>query len=155
MRQERWTTRLALGMLAVAVAAGFSGDVAAADLRLTVTVDEPFVVDGNLYPAGTLSLRPVRAFTPTTMLNEVWVGNRCLGLLSASRTDDPIREASRNAVLFVRDADGRLVLRGFAYRADGAGDRYRYAMLAPRKVNAPTSLNDDASPILIAANRTR
>ena len=151
MKNERRMSRWILGVLAAAVVVGCFGNLSAAGPRLSVTVDEPFVVDGRVYPAGTLSLKPVKAFTPTTTLNEVWVGKRCLGMLAASHAADPTLEASRNAVLFVRDSDGRLELRGFAYRTDGPGDRYRYALLAPREVAGSRTLVDDAPTILIAA----
>jgi len=143
-----------VGMVATMIVAGLASGISAAGPRLVVNVDEPFVVDGRTYPAGTLSLRTVHEFTPTKTLSEVWVGDRCLGMLAASRGDDARLEASRNAVLFARDPDGRLELRGFAYRVDGAGDRYRFALLDSRSVSATTSFDEGASPILVAAGAT-
>ena len=124
MRQRRFpmsTSRTLLTLIAVcaiAVSATWAGSP-----RLVVRMDEPFVVDGDVHPAGVLTLRTVRNFTPSSTLNEVWAGDRCLGMLIAHRSADPTLEASRNAVMFVRDGEGRLVLRGFAYRDDGAGER--------------------------------
>jgi hypothetical protein len=102
--------------------------------RLVVRMNEPFVVGGEVHPAGSLTLRTVRAYTPSSTLNEIWAGDRCLGLIVAHRSTDPSLEASRNAVLFVRDPDGRLVLRGFAYRSDDRDEKYRYELLASGSV---------------------
>ena len=146
-------TSWALGLLVAGAVVGLAGDAFAAGPRLFVTMDEPFVIDGEVFPAGELSLRPVRDFTPTTTLNEIWVGNRCLGILLASRSDDPHQEASRNAILFDRDENGQLVLRGFAYRVDGGQERHRYELLASRNVTATTSVDSD--PVLIAGPASR
>lgn len=130
MRQRRSPIPTLLTLIVVcvlAVSATWAGSP-----RLVVRMNEPFVVDGGVHPAGVLTLRTVRNYTPSSTLNEVWAGDRCLGLLVAHRSADPTLEASRNAVMFVRDSQGRLVLRGFAYRDDVVGERYRYELLAPR-----------------------
>jgi hypothetical protein len=134
-------------VLVASAVVGLAGDALAAGPRLVVDLDEPFVVDGEVYEAGELSLRPVLAFTPTVTLNEVWVDNRCLGVLRATRSGRSDLEASRNAVLFGRDESGRLVLRGFAYRVDGDEERYRYELLPTR---AP-----ETAPVLIAGTTPR
>lgn len=143
----------ALVWIVLSAVAGFASAALAAGPRLAVTVDEPFVIDGERFPAGELSLRPLRNFTPTTTLNEVWVGNRCLGVLMASRTDDRSREASSDAVLFGRDDSGQLVLRGFSYRVDGATERYRYELLDSGRAVATAST--DEQPFLIAGTDSR
>jgi len=134
------------------------GPALAAGPTLVVSVDEPFEVDGQQFPAETLSLRAVHEFTPTTTLNEVWVGDRCLGLMMAVRTDDPRLEASRNAVLFGRNVGGDLVLRGFSYRLPGWPERYRFELLRPTgRAGAATTLaagaTGEASPLMVAAQR--
>jgi hypothetical protein len=135
-----------------------TGPALAAGPTLVVSVDEPFEVDGQRFPAATLSLRAVHEFTPTTTLNEVWVGDRCLGLMRAVRTDDPRLEASRNAVLFGRNVGGDLVLRGFAYRLPGWPERYRFELLRPAgRPEMPATLSagatGEAAPLVIAAQR--
>jgi hypothetical protein len=134
-----------------------SGIALADGSRLVVAMDEPFEAGGQLHPAASLSLRPVHEFTPTTSLNEVWVGNRCLGLVAAVKSDDPRLEASRNSVLFERSPDGILVLRGFAYRLPGSPGRYRYALFVAG-ADARIETADDtigwaeAGPVVLAAN---
>jgi hypothetical protein len=134
-----------------------TGAALAAGPTLVVSVDEPFEVDGQLFPAATLSLRAVHEFTPTTTLNEVWVGDRCLGLMMAVRTDDPRLEASRNAVLFGRNLGGDLVLRGFAYRLAGWPERYRFELLPQSGRPGPAALvaggGGEPAPLMIAAQR--
>jgi hypothetical protein len=138
----------AVGLLVAGSFAGLTGDALAVGPSLVVDVDEPFVIDGEVFEAGELTLRPVRSFTPTITLNEIWVGDRCLGLLQASRSDRSNLEASRNAVLFGRDVAGHLVLRGFAYRVDGDEERYRYELLTTRDASPARPVVD--APVLIA-----
>lgn len=149
IRMRSW----ALGLLVASAVVGLAGDAWAAGPRLVVEVDEPFVIDGEVYEAGELSLRPVLDFTPTITLNEVWVGDRCLGVLRAFRSEGDDLEASRNAILFGRDDSGLLVLRGFAYRVDGNDERYRYELLPTRDVTAPPARHD--TPFLVAGRTTR
>jgi len=149
IRMRSWV----LGVLVASAVVGLAGDALAAGPRLTVDVDEPFVIDGEVYEAGELSLRPVLDFTPTITLNEVWVGDRCLGVLRASRSGGVDLEASRNAVLFGRDDTGLLVLRGFAYRVGGGEDRHRYELIPTRSVTPPASPDD--APVLIAGPTSR
>ena len=61
IRMRSW----ALGLLVASAVVGLAGDALAAGPRLVVEVDEPFVIDGEVYEAGELSLRPVLEFTPT------------------------------------------------------------------------------------------
>ena len=153
MRFRIRTRSWALGLLVASAVLGLPGDALAAGPRLVVDVDEPFIVDGELYEAGELSLRPVLDFTPTITLNEIWIGDRCLGVLRATRSDTRNLEASRNAVLFGRDDAGQLVLRGFAYRVDGSAERYRYELLPTRDATARDSPDD--TPVLIAGPTVR
>jgi len=126
MRQGSWK-QLALIVLALSVIVGLFAPQAAADeARLVVQVDEPFEVNGTIYPAGTLTLRQMASFTPSTTLNEVCVQSECLGMLLASPSSEVIDRAE-DSFLFERARLGHLVLVGFAYRGGTAHDFYRFS----------------------------
>jgi len=83
--------------------------------RIVATLDEPFELDGRLFPAGAVGVRVVGSFTPTQTFNEVWVGNECLGRFLAVTAADYWGRAD-DALLLQRDPEGHLVLVGFALR---------------------------------------
>jgi len=160
MTSTRTSMRLAF-VTAIALAAVVPAHGATdTGVILVATVDEPFEVLGERSPAGTLTLETVRAFTPTRMLGEVRIGDRHLGMVFAERSDDPRLEASRNAVLFRRNASGVLVLVGYAYRVPGTADRYRYQRIVPFPGTEPRRTSevadfDDAPIVLLAAEIRR
>jgi len=82
---------------------------------LTTRVSRPVVVNGQLYPSGLLSVRQIASYSPTSTLNEVWVGEECLGLLLAE-TRPGAGQAQGDALEFEVDDRGHLVLVGFSYR---------------------------------------
>src|SRR6185295_3979913 len=55
--------------------------------RLVAQIDEPFEVNGQLFPAGKLSLREVSSYTPVSTLNELQVDGRCLGMVLAQEIE--------------------------------------------------------------------
>jgi hypothetical protein len=87
--------------------------------RLVTRVTEPVEINGELYPAGELSIREVGALSPTVTLNEVHAGGECLGLLPA-RTGHGGPPSSGDAVVFEPSDRGHLVLVGFTYRGQSA-----------------------------------
>ena len=93
--------------------------------RLVVRMDEPFEVNGQVYPGGSLMLRSVTDFNPVASIDEVWVDRECLGLLVASKASGE-RSSSHDSVLFERNAEGRLVLVGYNLRGSGTNTAYRY-----------------------------
>ena len=62
-----------------ALAVAFAPATEAAELRMKVRIDEPFEINGQLYEPAVLTLRHMGRYNPTTTINEVWVGNQCLG----------------------------------------------------------------------------
>ena len=117
------TSRLAtLGTLMlglVLVAPAIAGN------RFTARVDEPFELNGKPYPAGTIVVDPLRDFTPSAALAEVWVGSEFVGLLRADRVQvSPARD--RASLTFERDARGTLVLVGYASPSHGVHGEFRF-----------------------------
>ena len=93
--------------------------------RWVVDMAEPFEVDGTLYPAGSLTLKHVRALNPSASLSEVWVGERCLGLLRADRVAGAPAPTG-DALTFERDARGHLVLVGYTSPGHGVRGGFRF-----------------------------
>ena len=91
----------------------------AAGNRLVTQVDRPVEINGELYPAGELSIREVDALSPTETLNEVCAAGECLGLLRA-QSEPGGTPSSGDAVVFEPDERGHLVLVGFSYRGQSA-----------------------------------
>ncbi len=121
----RRTRSSLLPVVAGCIALLFASAVEAHGTRLVVRLDEPFEVQGQVYPGGSLMLRPVTDFNPTASIDEVWVDNECLGLLVASKQSRE-RSSSHDSVVFERNADGRLVLVGYQLRGNGTSTAYRY-----------------------------
>jgi hypothetical protein len=116
--------------------------------QIQVQVAEPFEVNGVLHPAGTLSVKAIRDYNPSSTLNEVWVDGRCLGMVVTRKENGDLSHAARNTVVFSRDPEGHLVLVG--YDLQGAGSQYvfQYGKLAGKR-KAPTIDRSDA--VLVAA----
>ena len=93
--------------------------------RLTASVDEAFEVDGRVYPAGRLTVKSVRAYNPSVVLGEIWVGGDCLGLFRATKVA-PGSSATSDALSFERSAAGRLALVGFSASARPVPGVYRF-----------------------------
>jgi hypothetical protein len=116
---------LLIGALLALLAGLTAPDSSAAGSRLVVRVDEPFEVNGRLFPAGELSLREVAAFSPVITLNEVCVENECLGLLLAQERSDA-SVAPCDEMVFRRDGRGHLVLESVAIEGRPALDFYSF-----------------------------
>jgi hypothetical protein len=87
-------------------------EAARAHGSLVVTVEEPFSIQGQMYPSGRLVLRQVGDARPGVTRHEVAVNGSRLALLEARRS--PVSGgAPETAALFGRDAKGRLLLIGY------------------------------------------
>ena len=104
-RRHLWMTVLALAALTAMFA-----PAAQAGEKLVVQMDEPFEIAGQIYPAGKLSVRSVRDYSPVARLHEIQVDGQSLGLLVASKKDAAPSPAQRNVMTFQRGHDGRLIL---------------------------------------------
>ena len=114
------------GLIALAVLT--APDLAAAEHRVTATVQEPFEVNGELFPSGRVVLREISDYTPATTFNEVWINGHCLGLMLADVSSTP-NASEQDRVIFERAPTGTLVLVGFAYRGQPQRTFYGYAEL--------------------------
>jgi hypothetical protein len=110
-----------LALIVAALAALFAPAVEAAGFRLSADIDEPFEVNGTIYPASSLSVRQIGDYTPTSTVNEIWVGDECLGIVLASDMQ-PHEEEIADSLFFRRAPMGHLVLTGFAFRGQRAQD---------------------------------
>ena len=119
-KQIAWiVTALAVLTVIFAPASSASGQ------QLVVEMTEPFEINGVLYPADVVRVQELGAYNPTSTLNEVWVGNECLGVLLA-KTGDNETQAATHSLTFAQDRNGHLVLLGIAYRGEPARDLYGF-----------------------------
>jgi hypothetical protein len=134
-----------LGLVAVVV---WTTPDSMAGERLSVRVDEPFEINGELFPAGKLSLREVRTLTPVATLHEVRVDGNSLGLLMV-RPDGTTEAARNDEFIFSRSADGHLVLEALAVAGEPMG-----TILALGSPSGPRAASPTAPrPLEIASNR--
>lgn len=120
----RWAAPVLAALVAVpwAIAAG---------PRVRIEVPAPFAIGARSFPAGVIQVRPLRDFTPTTALLEVWVGGECLGMVRAriAGTEEPPRASEAT---FLRLPDGRLAMIGYSVASGSSGRSYRFeAPFAP------------------------
>jgi hypothetical protein len=118
--------------------------------RLVTRLEQPVSINGEVYPAGELSVREVGALSPSVTLNEVCAGGKCLGLLQA-RAEPDGTPSSGDALLFEPDDRGNLVLVGFSYRGQSARE-----FACPRPgvdgvtVRGPAAPSTTAAPVVAA-----
>ncbi len=140
-----------LGYLAIAVAllALAGTPLLAGGERLVVQVDEPFEINGEMYEAGVLSVKVLRDYTPSSTLNEVWVGNERVGMMLAKRGSATLGTRA-DTVVFERTAGGHLTLVGYTLRGQEASKLYRYEQREGRQQWAAPL--DRERAVLLAAN---
>ena len=83
MKQVGWIKLGAIVVALAALVAMLAPVAVGANHRLVAQVEQPFEVNGQLYPAGELSVRQVHRVSPTSTLNEIRVGQERLGMLLA------------------------------------------------------------------------
>ncbi len=110
----------------VLLAALAAPDLAAGQHSVSATIQEPFEFNGEAFGPGTLTVREVSHYNPATTLNEIWVDNRCLGLMLADISSVPASPGADDRMHFERSAAGNLVLVGLAYRDQPAREFYGY-----------------------------
>jgi len=126
---QRWKG-LALVVAALAVLVTlFAPSGVADERRLVVRVNEPFEINGQLYPEGKVAVKSVRTYNPSSILSEIWVGRECLGLFRASRISDDAT-TSASTLTFKRTAAGHLTLIGFASGESDDQGVYRFRLQA-------------------------
>jgi hypothetical protein len=129
MKKQNWKG-LALVIVALAVLVTlFAPSGVADERRLVVNVNEPFEVNGQLYPEGKVAVKSVRTYNPSSLLSEIWVGRECLGLFRASRISDDT-PTTEDTLTFKRSAAGHLTLVGFASSDSDDQGVYRFRLQA-------------------------
>lgn len=121
----------------------FAPSAKADELRLAIRVNEAFEVNGQLYDAGKLSLRQTGDYNPSATINEIWVGNQCLGILLAQQVESDVISDS-DSFLFDRNAKGTLVLVGVTFRGQRARELYQYSVTQDGRWMRP---GDQPSPV--------
>jgi len=117
--------------------------------RLQVHLEQPFQIGEQRFSSGTITVKTIRTYNPSTTLHEVWVDGECLGLMMGRRTDGLGDDPLRDVLHFNRGEEGRLVLVGFATRNDRSASLYHYGRVsATGRRNAP---DDRGDPTVIAA----
>ncbi len=115
---------LVVAMLSALVV--WSSPEAIAGDRLAAWIDEPFEVNGEIYPAAKLSLKQVSSLSPVAQLHEVRVDGQSRGLLLV-RENRSGSAALRGELTFVRAGDGHLVLESIAVAGSPAGTVSSYS----------------------------
>lgn len=129
MKRPKWKG-LALAVVALAfLVTMFAPSGAADERRVVVSVNEPFEVNGQFYPAGEVTVKSVRTYDRTSLLSEIWVGRECLGVFRASRISDDA-PTTNHTVTLERTAAGHLSLVGFASGENNDPGIYRFRLQA-------------------------
>jgi hypothetical protein len=84
--------------------------------RLVAQLHEPFIVNGEVHPAGTLAVRDLGRYSPVVTLNQIEVDGLPVGYVMAETTTSA--PASADELVFVRDSMGYLVLHAFAWSGE-------------------------------------
>ncbi len=128
---------------------GIVTEAVAGGPRLSATVSEPFEFQGRVFPAGPVSVRPMADYNPSASIDQVWIGDECLGMMVADR--HPASKPSRHdAVLLERSAGGRLVLVGYVLRDQEQNSTFRYRSPAAIVTRGPAAPAGDG-PTTVAA----
>ena len=114
----------------VLLAALAAPELAAGQHSVSATIQEPFEFNGEVFGPSAVTVREVSHYNPATTLNEIWVDNRCLGLMLADVSRSPSSRAADDRIIFERSAAGHLVLVGFAYHDQPAREFYGYETAA-------------------------
>lgn len=125
MRQRLTLSVLAFALFAVALAFLATPEAVAASHKVMARLEEPFEINGELYPGGQLAVRQLRSYNPSSTFVEVWVDDDCLGVLLAAGTSVGERN-DESSLIFERGRRGHLVLVGFAYRGGAQHEFYQF-----------------------------
>jgi len=144
IRKELWWTAIALALLV-----GFLAPATpAADTTMVVKVNEPFVINGQAYAAGEISLRRFASYSPISSLHEVRVNGQSFGYVMARNNPDSDEVSKSNRVVFERNAQGRLVLASLATRGEPLRDLLPFGTPAELEAIQRASLNAEAGTLL-------
>jgi hypothetical protein len=149
MKQAGW---IRLGLIVVVLAtlaAVLAPSAAGGDPRLVARVEEPFAVNGQIFPPGEIAIRHVSRYSPTATLNQIWVDGELLGLFLAKvLPGDPAN--TEHSLHFDRDSESRLVLAGFAPSGEPVRAFYRFRTVTSgdRWTSRGSRDGDSAQPLV-------
>ena len=129
---------IAAGML-VAVVLQASGPVHAGSSLGCVRVEVPgpiYLPDGNLYPAGELTLCDSIPYSPVATLHRTFMNGRPVGLFMSRRTRSEAGGAVAPFVVFNRDVEGNLDIVGYVQSSEGQSVAF---MLGPAWKKSPSA----------------
>ena len=123
------TTRIFGLTLVAVIALAFPASPALASPSgdcVTARVDAPFrLPDGQLYPAGVVTVCDVRTFSPVRELHKILVDGSSIGLFLSRKRSAEVRSLALPEVVFERDGEGNLTLIGYSVRSAGRNIAYR------------------------------
>ena len=138
---------LALCLVAAQGAAG-----AAKGVCVSAEIDEPFrLPDGSNYPAGRLTLCHHSDYSPVASFHRTKVDGMTVSMHLSRPGESEMGDSDSPFMMFGREADGTLLLLGYAQSGQDKGKVYAF----PRDRKYRKQLQVDASPtpvILLAAN---
>ncbi len=152
MRYETQPAKLLFFSFAIALIVAVFPAAAAPGACTTAKVDSPMVLpDGTGHPSGTLTLCATRKFSPVASLHKTSIDRHTIGLLM-SRSE--LAESASDTdpfMMFYRQADGSLLLYGYAV-PEGGNKTRTYRLVDPRR-SRPTRAADfaGASMVMLAA----
>ncbi|MDH3627442.1 MAG: hypothetical protein OEV00_03135 [Acidobacteriota bacterium] len=148
-KQTQWMA-LTVAALSLAVVVGVTAPEAqAAGRRVVADMDQPFVINGQLFDTGRLSIQTISSYTPGTEMNELWVDNTCVGYLLSKSQDGEL--GARDRFLFDRQADGHVVLVGFQFRGESRQAIYKFRFAAAGGEWLPPGPQKSDTPIVMAS----
>lgn len=104
----------------------WAAPVMAAGPILAAHVDEPFEVNGEMYPAGKLHVKSLGNYSPTQRINELWLNDVCLGYLLARKSTAESNQDFTDSMFFTRSQEGHLILAGYTVANSGTKELFRY-----------------------------
>ena len=125
MKQTVRRTILPVALAALAVSLLIAPVSRAASHRVVAQLGEPFLINGQRYPAGELAVRHLGSYNPSSALVQIWVDDECVGIMLATGAASGA-ENGESSLVFERNHRGDLVLVGFAYRGQVQQEFYRY-----------------------------
>jgi hypothetical protein len=134
-----WMIVLALTALVVLLAPSAQ----AAGCRLVVQMDEPFEINGTLYPPGELSVRHLRDYNPVTSLNAIEVDGEFIGVVLGQRASSHA-VVPADLLVFHRSADGHLRLHSRALQGESP-HQLDLAALQPAPTRAASLRSEEVS----------
>ena len=141
--------------LFLVVAQGAAG--AANGVCVSADIEEPFrLPDGSDHPAGRLTLCHHSDYSPVASLHQAKVDGMTVGMHLSRRGESERDDSEEPFFMFAREADGTLLLLGYAQSGPGEAMVHAFPASGPKareQLQAKArSVKSEAPVILLAAN---